>query len=136
VRRRARVLGALSVAFGVPSALLALLGLAFALYSPPAPDLTAAQHHYQIASTATFFVMAIALVVIGFGLLFRKRWSRAAGIVWAIVAIAVVEFEFYLVGELGASRTWHMMVTLVIETTFPMTMLLLLARRPAQDDFI
>jgi hypothetical protein len=134
VRRTPLVLGALAIVFGALTAGLML----FALFAAaPSPEISAEQRFYQVASTATFSAMAIALVVIGVGLARRRRWSRVAGIAWAIVALAVVEFEFYVFGRLGGStRTAGMYVTLFAEAIFPLTMLVLLARPSAKDDFV
>jgi hypothetical protein len=134
VRRTPLVLGALSIVFGAITAALMLFAAIFGL--APSPEITADQHRYQVGSVALFGVLAVALVVIGVGLARRRRWSRGAGIAWAIAALAVVEFEFYLFGRLGAERTAGMYVTLVVEAIFPLTMLGLLARPSAKDDFI
>jgi hypothetical protein len=133
VRRTPLVLGALSIAFGALTAALMLFAVLFG--REPAADIGVAQRRYQVASTATFGVMAIALVIIGIGLARRRRWARAGGLAWAIAALGVVEFEFYALGTI-APRTAGMYVMLVVEAIFPLTMLLLLARRSAKDDFI
>jgi len=134
MRRMPVALGAVSIAFGALTTLLML----FAIFGVSAQsDITAEQRHYQIVSTATFSVMAVALIVIGIGLARRKRWSRGAGIAWAIAAIAVVEFEFYVLGRIGGgARTPGMYVMLVVESIFPLAMLMLLVRPSAKDDFV
>jgi hypothetical protein len=133
VRKTPLVLGAFAIVFGVITGALMLFAALFGL--EPSPDITADQRLYQMLSTATFGGLAFALVGVGLGLIRRKRWSRAGGIVWALAALAVVEFEYYVMGQL-APRTAVMYVVLAVEAIFPLTVLVLLVRRSAKNDFI
>lgn len=118
------VLGTLSIIFGAFTAVL--MGLA-AVAGVSSSDVSAAQERYQRLSVMAFATLASALVVVGVGLVRRARWSRVAGIVWALAAIAVVELEYYALGQIGP-RTAGMYGMLVAETLYPALMLLVLAR--------
>ena len=132
MRKTPLVLGALSIVFGVITAAL----MTFAVLAAPPSDAGSAEGRYQVMSTSTFAVLSLLLIVVGVGLARRKRWSRVAGIAWALAALAVVEFQFYIFGQIAQSRTLGMYATLAVESIFPLTMFVLLARRSAKDDFI
>lgn len=132
MRKTPLVLGALSIVFGVITAAL----MTFAVLAAPPSDAGSAERRYQVMSTTTFAVLALLLIVVGIGLARRRRWSRGAGIAWAIAALAVVELQFYIFGKIAESRTLGMYVTLAVESIFPLTMFVLLARRSAKDDFV
>ena len=118
------VLGTLSIVFGAFTAALMLLAWSAGVSSR---DVTDAQQRYQHLSVVAFAVLASALVAVGVGLVRRARWSRGAGIVWALAAIAVVELEYYALGQIGP-RSAGMYGMLVAEAIFPALMLLVLAR--------
>lgn len=118
------VLGALSIVFGAFTA--ALMALA-ALSGLASADVSDEQRRYQQLSVVAFGILAPALIVVGVGLVRRKSWARVAGIVWALAALAVVELEYYALGQIGP-RVAGMYFMLLAEAAFPALMLLILAR--------
>lgn len=134
MRRTPEILGILSVIFGALASSL-MVGV-FVLVVRATPEISGPERIYGVASTVVIGALSVFLVVIGVGLLRRRRWSRIAGIWWAIVALAVNEAEFFVVGAwMHEPRTAGTFVAFVVDSIFPLALLLLLGRRSAALDF-
>lgn len=95
--RLAKVMGILNIVVSVPSLLCSPFALIFAMvYQPPDGDNVALSQFWtpagrtgMVAACVLGFLLSIALLVAGVGLLRRRRWGRLTAITCAAIGITV-----------------------------------------------
>jgi hypothetical protein len=184
MRKTPRTLGTLSITFGAVVAIFSPLSLLMGAFvrgmgnltsalpkqpgmRDPAIDFGAAQAifeaqgGYMKVNALVMTAMSIALVVIGVGLLKRRRWSRAAALGWSGLALAFllaqsIAFFTWLQPTMNAVRDAYYqahdvppppqlqqaagsvgaVLGWMFYAAYPLVMLVLLGRKSAAEDFV
>lgn len=126
-----------------------------------AAEATDAMRSYQVTISATLLTLSIAVIIVGFGLLQRKLWSRSAAMIWAVAALLFVPVMAYIQGGIIQPQTQAMIYasmpggrpdpllasisqfqiiaailgTLTFWSPFPIVLLALIAKKTTAKDF-